>query len=317
MFAEVSSLLKNAVINLIENALKYSPDDSIVEINASYDDNSAVIRVCDHGTGIPDSEKSRIFEKYYRVKNTKGIDGTGRGLWITKNIIENEGGKLTVSDNIDGGTVFTLVLPCYRINNLGESLQNLSSWFNVPEVKIMEKIETVKSIIMLEENIEEPLMDSVVFVNLLEYLRREHHDKNIKNIRLKLDALINKNPGGKKILIVDDSLYVHYYLGSYFNDLGYNIVGFAKDGREGVDKYFELNPDYISLDNTMPFMSGIEAAREIYSKDKDSRILFISAVGASKNFVSLIKNAIPKENFRILEKPVEFMELKGTMENFI
>ncbi len=141
--------------------------------------------------------------------------------------------------------------------------------------------------------------------------------QNMNNIKEKLDLILNNNNDGKKVLIVDDSLYVHYYLGSYFTELGFKVVGFAKDGKEGIEAYFKLKPDLITLDNTMPLMSGIEAAEELYKKDKSVRILFISAVGGSKNFHLTVKNIIPQHNYRILEKPIEKTEIKEILNNFI
>lgn len=104
-------LLELAVNNLIENALKYSPKDAPVQVTLSAGGHGTVIfRVADTGQGIPESEKSMIFRKFYRVGNeqTRTTKGTGLGLYLTKMIVRKHRGQITVSDNPPGGSIFTI-----------------------------------------------------------------------------------------------------------------------------------------------------------------------------------------------------------------
>ena len=93
--------------NLVENALKYSND--IVEINIRKENNKVVVSIADSGAGIPDSEKQKVFEKFYRVGNeeTRSAKGTGLGLYIVKNLCTLHNIQIGVSDNKSKGTVFT------------------------------------------------------------------------------------------------------------------------------------------------------------------------------------------------------------------
>ena len=106
--------MSQVMVNLMDNAIKYSPADSEVIIEVSRPDESNVeIRVIDQGTGMPDSELSRVFERFYRVEKgrTARHGGRGLGLAIAKQIVEAHCGDITVSSQIDHGSVFTITLP--------------------------------------------------------------------------------------------------------------------------------------------------------------------------------------------------------------
>ncbi|MDW8273543.1 MAG: HAMP domain-containing sensor histidine kinase [Chitinophagales bacterium] len=98
------------VVNLIENAIKYSPENSEIDVVLKKGDEKVCLRVADYGIGIPDHEKNKIFEKFYRVGNeeTRKTKGTGLGLYIVKRFVELFGGRIMVKDNNPRGTVFEL-----------------------------------------------------------------------------------------------------------------------------------------------------------------------------------------------------------------
>jgi signal transduction histidine kinase len=101
------------VRNLIENALKYSPGDTPVDIGVAADSDVVRIWVADRGTGIPDEEKPRVFEQFYRVASleTRAVGGAGLGLFIVKQLVEVQGGRITIEDRPGGGSVFTITIP--------------------------------------------------------------------------------------------------------------------------------------------------------------------------------------------------------------
>lgn len=108
-----------ALYNIIDNAVKYSPSDSLVQVDVSEKEGWIVIKVSDNGPGIPESERDRIFERFYRLDDSRARDtgGTGLGLAIAKEAVLMHGGSITVSQGRDGGSVFTIVLP---LENEGE-----------------------------------------------------------------------------------------------------------------------------------------------------------------------------------------------------
>ncbi len=100
-----------AFLNVIDNALKYSPDGSEIEIGASCIDGKARIFVQDYGYGIPKEDLGRIFNKFYRVQCAQNILGTGLGLSISKNIIEAHGGYISAESVLGKGTTFIIEFP--------------------------------------------------------------------------------------------------------------------------------------------------------------------------------------------------------------
>lgn len=106
-------LLQMAINNLIENAIKYTPSDRPITISLSIKGKVASIRVADQGAGIPDKEKQKIFNKFYRIGNeeTRKSKGTGLGLYLTSKIVRQHNGLITVKDNEPNGSVFEIALP--------------------------------------------------------------------------------------------------------------------------------------------------------------------------------------------------------------
>ena len=107
------TLLEQAVLNLVDNAIKYSPAESTIQIAARKDDKEVTIAVKDSGCGIEKSHLSRIFERFYVVDKarTRKLGGTGLGLAIVKHITNLHGGSVTVESTPGQGSTFTIHLP--------------------------------------------------------------------------------------------------------------------------------------------------------------------------------------------------------------
>lgn len=102
------TLWKLVVSNLLENARKYSPADKPIELSTIKDNNNIIFSIKDSGVGIPDEEKKRIFEKFYRIgnENTRKTKGTGLGLYIVKKIVNMYKYDITVRNNTPNGSIF-------------------------------------------------------------------------------------------------------------------------------------------------------------------------------------------------------------------
>ncbi|NJL37483.1 MAG: histidine kinase [Leptolyngbyaceae cyanobacterium SM1_4_3] len=106
-----SKLLHSILTNLLSNAAKYSPPDSIVLLSLIYNPGSVVFQVKDYGIGIPPEDQQRIYETFYRSKNVGDIAGTGLGLAVVKTCVDLHGGLVAVTSAIATGTTFTVTLP--------------------------------------------------------------------------------------------------------------------------------------------------------------------------------------------------------------
>jgi two-component system phosphate regulon sensor histidine kinase PhoR len=103
----------SVVMNLLENAIKYSEDNSFIDVSLINSEAAITLAIKDRGYGIPDEFKEKVFEKFYRIGNedTRKTKGTGLGLFIVGRFIEIYKGKITISDNSPKGSVFELSLP--------------------------------------------------------------------------------------------------------------------------------------------------------------------------------------------------------------
>lgn len=105
------TLIVQALVNALDNAVKYSPADSEIIITAKVQDEKLRLSVADLGVGIPTDDLSRIFDKLYRVQRPESIGGTGLGLSISKGIVDVHGGEIKARHNQPHGTVIEIELP--------------------------------------------------------------------------------------------------------------------------------------------------------------------------------------------------------------
>lgn len=106
-----------AVYNIAENAIKYSPEGSVVDFELRESGNDIIIEIKDNGPGIPENERERIFERFYRLDDSRARDtgGTGLGLAIAKEAVLMHGGGIEITESEKGGSVFTVRLPYGRV----------------------------------------------------------------------------------------------------------------------------------------------------------------------------------------------------------
>lgn len=101
----------SVILNIIENSIKYSPSNSTIIIEGIKENGKNILRFIDQGIGIPDHEKILIFNRFYRIgsEDTRSTKGTGLGLFIVKQLIEKQNGKIAVFDNTPKGTIFEII----------------------------------------------------------------------------------------------------------------------------------------------------------------------------------------------------------------
>lgn len=104
-------LMKNALINLMSNAIKYSPEEKSIFLNVNANKKFLKVEIIDSGIGIPDEDQPNIFERFYRAKNSVNIQGTGLGLNIVKKYVELMGGNISFVSRYNEGTTFTVEIP--------------------------------------------------------------------------------------------------------------------------------------------------------------------------------------------------------------
>jgi two-component system phosphate regulon sensor histidine kinase PhoR len=124
LLAEINpTLLEQAIVNLVDNAIKYSEPESSVKVEAHRTAGEIVIRVQDHGCGIPRDHLARIFERFYRVDKARSrkVGGTGLGLSIVRHIVMAHKGRVDVESSLGRGSTFSIYLPAQPLTQ--ESMQ--------------------------------------------------------------------------------------------------------------------------------------------------------------------------------------------------
>jgi hypothetical protein len=110
--------LVSLLVNLLDNAIKYSDENSTINVSLHPQEDRIMLEVADQGHGIPEAERKRIFDKFYRIgsEETRKTKGTGLGLYIVKNIVEYHYGILSLDENKPKGTIFRISFPKRVVN---------------------------------------------------------------------------------------------------------------------------------------------------------------------------------------------------------
>jgi signal transduction histidine kinase len=126
--------LQQVLLNLIDNAVKYSEAEAPIDVRLRANASEVQIEVQDQGIGIPLSQQQRIFERFYRVSEgmTRGRDGTGLGLAIAKALTEAMGGSIQVRSSPGQGSLFTVTLPRWRARSSRSCGSRATPWRRPP-----------------------------------------------------------------------------------------------------------------------------------------------------------------------------------------
>lgn len=103
-------MLREMIVNLVDNALRYTPAGGTVTVKLAAAGGEAVLTVTDDGPGIPADERDHVFERFYRLTGETD-EGSGLGLAIVREVVENASGRITLADGATGGLVVEVRLP--------------------------------------------------------------------------------------------------------------------------------------------------------------------------------------------------------------
>ncbi|MCB0015441.1 MAG: hypothetical protein KDE34_26180, partial [Anaerolineales bacterium] len=109
------TLMVQALLNLIDNVVKYAPPDEPIEIEATLAGSEVVLAVKDRGPGLPEADLPHIFNKFFRLDGSSS-GGTGLGLSIARGIVEAHGGQIQAENRPDGGAVFSFTMPVAQVD---------------------------------------------------------------------------------------------------------------------------------------------------------------------------------------------------------
>lgn len=117
----------------------------------------------------------------------------------------------------------------------------------------------------------------------------------------------------RRVLVVDDALFMRYTIGKVLIKNGFTVLGEAENGREAISKYIELKPDIVTMDITMPEMSGLESLKNIIQFDPRAKIIIVSAIGEA----NMVKEAIISGAKAFIVKPFNEEQVVKTLNQVL
>lgn len=269
--------MEKVIANLINNAIKFTPEGGKILIQLKDDPKEFTITVTDTGVGIDPDQLQKIFDRFYQTGNSenRSTQGFGIGLSIAKELIELHSGTITVNSEPGKGTSFVLTLlkgtshyiaNGIKINPFNNKIDNLSHF--IPEDSLFE---------------DQP------------------------------EFPVNHNEDTTTILVIDDHIDMRFYVSSILSD-SFRIIE-AQDGEQALKKIEANPPDLIIADVMMPNMDGMELNRRLKTDPETSSIPFIFLT-AKIDQGSRISGIEQGADF-YLTKPFNSKELIVTVENLI
>lgn len=243
------SSAEKIIINLLSNAAKYTPMYGSVDVSVVCSHDSLVLTVKDTGFGVAEEYHESIFDRFFRLDNpnTQTVSGAGVGLALVKELVEHYEGSIVLHSAEGEGAAFVLTFP--QTNGLPAVL----------DVKTEEQL--------VSENLTQEiavLKDSTYLVfDEAAYDPVESQDA----------SLVETNVEKPLILIIEDDADIRAFIGSCFDDT--YVCCFAVDGRDGVNKAFQLVPDLVITDLMMPHKDGYEVAKILRGDTRTSHIPII------------------------------------------
>ncbi|MFT6258242.1 MAG: signal transduction histidine kinase [Rickettsiales bacterium] len=284
--------LEKITLNLLNNAIKFTPQGGKIEVKTSISDNNIIIEIIDNGIGMEEVDVVHIFERFKQIdsSDTRQYQGTGLGLSLVKELTELQNGSVKVSSKIGKGTNFSLFFPIWNEADLDEDLS--------------------------EESIKEKVIEDDKISNLHKTARKssgvilEDEDDILENIH-DIDSAIKKDA---TILVVDDEPVMLKFVSSILQKDGYDVLQ-AHDGQEGIDMAKEHKPEIILFDLMLPKVNGLVACAEL-KRDVNlalTKIILLTAKTDEKSKITALENGA--DDF--ITKPFSSIEIKSRIANLL
>jgi len=285
--------LEKIVLNLVFNALKFTPAGGKVELRAEKKENSFVITVADNGMGISAKNLPFVFDRFWQADGTskRKYQGVGIGLALVKELTEIQGGKVDVQSTEGKGTTFTVRLPYQKAEPLAK-----------PEPKPQEeKVDGETQTVSSEEW-------------LANLYRRAELFPAMTPLQDTLKAVeTGRNGYLPKALVADDEPDMLRFLTSQLAQ-HYEVLE-AVDGQQAVEKAAQFLPDIILLDMMMPEKDGLQACRELRERTSTQSIPIVLLTARADEETKLAALGAGASDF--LPKPFSTTELHVRIKNLV
>jgi signal transduction histidine kinase len=292
--------LEKIVLNLVFNALKFTPSGGRVDLKAAKEGAELVITVADTGMGISEKNMANLFSRFWQADDSsrRKFQGVGIGLALVKELVEIQGGKVSVQSQEGKGTTFTIRLPYQKAEP-------------VPE----KSVEPEESPALANGASGSTVTSEEWLANL--YRRAELFPAltPVKDTVRQSDALAGSLNNGKlpKLLVADDEPDMLRFLKSQLGP-HYNVLE-AVDGQQAIDMAGQFLPDIILLDMMMPEKDGLQACREIRARTSTQAIPIVLLTARADEETKLAALSAGASDF--LAKPFSTTELHVRVRNLV
>lgn len=291
--------LERILLNLLFNALKFTPAGGMVQVTAARDKSELVLEISDTGTGISQEQLPFIFDRFWQADNSsqRKNQGVGIGLALVKELVEIQGGKVAVTSEVGEGTQFSIRLPYQELEHRSSDrpeetdssaridLALVSTDVNAGADKWLENLnrqaELYPSLSLLRETIR-PVETSI-------------------------------RSGQPRVLIADDEPDMLKYLKSQLS-LNFQVIE-AVDGQQAIEKASQFLPDVIVCDMMMPEKSGLEVCREIRARTSTQSVPLLMLTARADEETKLAVLSAGANDF--ITKPFSTTELRVRLKNLV
>lgn len=301
VFVDVDeSSIEKIILNLLNNAIKFTPKEGRVEVTSEVLENKVLIQVLDNGIGIAQEHLSGIFDRFKQVdsSDTRKYQGTGLGLALVKELVELQNGTIDVESVVGKGTKFSITFSLStNLENVDEEEKDFAVDIEEDKISDMHKMAQKSSGVVLED--EDDILENI-------YDSSEINKKN------------------KTILIVDDEPIMLKFIVGIIRKAGYEVLT-ASDGEEGVEIAKKHKPDIILFDLMLPKLNGLEACK-ILKSDPDlglTKVILLTAKTDEQSKITALSNGAddfltkPFSSTEVLSRISNLLENRKLQENLV
>jgi signal transduction histidine kinase len=292
-----SDKLERILLNLLFNALKFTPAGGKVEVKAKRENGELVLEVFDTGTGISEEQLPFIFDRFWQADTSsqRKYRGVGIGLALVKELVEIQGGNVAVTSEIGKGTQFTVRLP---YDELGRQSPPMAEEAESPT-------ETASPVVSAKTN-----GSTDTWLKNLDKQAEFHPSMtSLRETIRPVETAIHR--GQPRILIADDEPDMLRYLKSQLG-ISFQVIE-AVDGQQAVEKASQFLPDVIVCDMMMPEKNGLEVCRELRERTSTRSIPILLLTARADEETKLAALSAGASDF--ITKPFSTTELSVRLKN--
>jgi signal transduction histidine kinase len=294
-----SDKLERILLNLLFNALKFTPAGGKVQITGARHSNHLLLQISDTGVGISEDKLPFIFDRFWQADNSaqRKNQGVGIGLALVKELVEIQGGEVTVASEVGKGSRFTIRLPYRELEppSSGTAAEmEKSGVHDSPQIASYANSASDKWVEDLN--------------------RRAELYPSLTPLRESIRSVETSMHGGEpRVLIADDEPDMLRYLKSQLS-LHFQVIE-AVDGQQAIEKASQFLPDVIVCDMMMPEKSGLEVCRELRERTATQSTPILMLTARADEETKLTALAAGANDF--ITKPFSTTELRVRLKNLV